>query len=138
MTILVAGLPRSGTTTVAKALEILGYDVVHYCPITNPNTKDHLYSQDYTAYVSSELLLMNPKPKGKWIILHRDKWYESMWKLGEDICEWQEHLKALETMKKDPNNFIYSVEDGWEPLCEFLGIPKPNVEYPFENALTYN
>jgi hypothetical protein len=28
----------------------------------------------------------------------------------------------------------WSVEDGWEPLCEFLGKPVPDEPFPHENA----
>lgn len=27
------------------------------------------------------------------------------------------------------------IEDGWEPLCQFLGKPIPDVEFPHANAL---
>ena len=25
----------------------------------------------------------------------------------------------------------FQVQDGWEPLCEFLDVPKPEAEFPF-------
>jgi hypothetical protein len=28
------------------------------------------------------------------------------------------------------------IEDGWEPLCKFLGKPVPKVEFPHANAAT--
>lgn len=28
----------------------------------------------------------------------------------------------------------WTVEDGWEPLCEFLGKPVPDEPFPHENA----
>jgi hypothetical protein len=28
------------------------------------------------------------------------------------------------------------IEDGWEPLCKFLGKPVPDVEFPHANAAT--
>ena len=27
----------------------------------------------------------------------------------------------------------YSVKEGWEPLCKFLGVPVPDVEFPHKN-----
>ena len=29
---------------------------------------------------------------------------------------------------------IFDVKDGWEPLCEFLEVPEPDIEFPQENA----
>ena len=28
---------------------------------------------------------------------------------------------------------VYEVKDGWEPLCEFLGVPIPNEDFPHLN-----
>lgn len=136
MKIYAAGLPRTGTTSLSKGLEILGYKVAHYCPITNADTLDQLDDSTQEAYVSSELLLRADVSHGKWILLHREKWYESMWNLGLDLCEWQKHMdkwKALKTVKQD-NVLHYSVTQGWKPLCEFLGKPIPKQPFPIENT----
>ncbi|HRI65161.1 MAG TPA: sulfotransferase, partial [Polyangium sp.] len=29
---------------------------------------------------------------------------------------------------------VYEAREGWEPLCKFLGVPVPNVEYPRVNT----
>jgi hypothetical protein len=29
---------------------------------------------------------------------------------------------------------VYEAGQGWEPLCEFLGVPLPAEPYPFENT----
>ena len=29
---------------------------------------------------------------------------------------------------------VYQAGQGWEPLCEFLGVPVPMEPYPFENS----
>lgn len=131
-----AGLPRTGTTSLSKALEILGYDVIHYCPITNPNTKEDL-TEDHQAYVSSELLLSLNTTEGKWIFLHREDWLKSMWNMGEDLCEWQVHINMWNTRAKNlvaDNVLHYKITDGWKPLCQFLGKPIPDVEFPNVNA----
>ena len=28
---------------------------------------------------------------------------------------------------------MYNCKEGWEPLCQFLGVEKPNVPFPHEN-----
>ena len=126
-----AGLPRSGTTSLAAALEILGAKVAHYCPITNPSTKGEL-DKEYDAYVSSELLLNANFSNGRWVLLHRAGWLESMYAMGQDLCEWQEHMKIWDTIKdvKEANILQYHVDDGWEPICWFLQKRIPNVKYP--------
>lgn len=130
-TIFVAGLPRTGTTSTAAALEILGYKVAHYCPITNPSTKGDL-ELEFDAYVSSELLLKADLSHGRWILLHREDWLESMYAMGQDLCDWQEHMKVWDRIQyiMQRNVFHYHIEDGWEPICWFLAKQIPNVEYP--------
>jgi hypothetical protein len=128
----VIGLPRTGTTSTSAALDILGYKVIHYCPITNPSTKENFESADYNAYVSSKLLLTYDLSYGMWILLHRGDWYDSMWRMGQDICEWQEHLKQYEILKVNTSKNLlhYNVHQGWSPICKFLKLPVPNVEFP--------
>lgn len=38
----------------------------------------------------------------------------------------------LKTAPKD-KLFIINFEDGWEPLCQFLGVPVPNTPFPHKN-----
>jgi Sulfotransferase domain len=135
-TIYGAGLPRTGTTTLAKALEILGYDVTHYCPITNPSTLDQ-QSLDYEAYVASNLLINADLTKGKWIVLTPpDRWEESMYYMGADICDYQQHMKELEKIQKlnQPNILHFYINDGWPDLCKFLGHEIPDIEFPWLNG----
>lgn len=133
-TIFGAGLPRTGTTSLAVALEILGYKTAHYCPITNPSTKGEL-ANEYDAYVSSELLLGADLSQGKWILLHREGWLDSMYAMGQDLCEWQEHMKVWDRIQFiwQRNILHYHIEDGWEILCDFLNVEVPDVEFPCIN-----
>lgn len=130
------GLPRTGTTSLSKALEILGYEVVHYCPITNPNTLSQLRGAQHEAYVSSEFLLNADLTRDVWILLHRESWVDSMWNLGQDICQWQSHIDSWNTMKSvvRENILHFSIADGWQDLCAFLGKPTPSTAFPFVNA----
>ena len=49
------------------------------------------------------------------------------------IAQYKDHIK--EVMAKVPNDklLIYSVDQGWEPLCNFLEIPIPEDEFPNVN-----
>lgn len=129
-------MPRTGTTSLAKALETLGIDVVHHCPITNPDTREELQKEKYQAYVSSDFLISNMNLKENlWIFLHRESWHESMWLLGQDECDFQDHLiswKKVQNLKQD-NILHYRISDGWVPLCNFLGVDIPSREFPHLN-----
>ncbi|KAF5603998.1 hypothetical protein FPCIR_1059 [Fusarium pseudocircinatum] len=52
---------------------------------------------------------------------------------GKQVSE--EHYKRLEERLADDQRpyLDWSVEDGWEPLCEFLGKPVPGVPFPDGN-----
>jgi hypothetical protein len=50
-------------------------------------------------------------------------------------------IKAFVKHNEDVKNFVpeerllvYSVKDGWEPLCEFLGVPVPDEPFPWVNV----
>ena len=34
---------------------------------------------------------------------------------------------------RGPEALVFSVEQGWEPLCKFLGVDVPNVPFPHAN-----
>lgn len=130
------GLPRTGTTSLFSALEILGYRTTHYCPITNPLTADSLTDLKYDAYVSSSFLLDPNFSRGIWILLHRKDWLDSVKQLGGSEHDWTEHIESWEKIRtiKRSNVLHYSVEQGWIPLCQFLNQPIPNAPYPYINT----
>lgn len=48
---------------------------------------------------------------------------------------YSRHYAELEAELREQGRpwLDWTVEDGWEPLCEFLGKPVPDVEFPNEN-----
>lgn len=44
--------------------------------------------------------------------------------------QWTAHV--VDTVPAD-RLLVFDVSDGWEPLCEFLGVPVPDVPYPRRN-----
>lgn len=45
--------------------------------------------------------------------------------------KYQEHVRAT----VPPHQLLeYSVQDGWQPLCEFLGVPVPSEPFPRTNS----
>ena len=143
--IIGVGLPRTGTTSLAKALETLGYQVIHFCPLTHVETlvDIELSMRDPNiSLVSShrELFSMTADGLGanKFILLHRDlkEWRQSVSSFGKQAEKYAEGLfeKYLECWALDrPNLLHYNVEEGWGPLCEFLGKTKPLVGFPKTN-----
>ena len=41
--------------------------------------------------------------------------------------------EVLETVPKE-RLLVYSVKDGWEPLCKFLHVPVPSIPFPLSNT----
>lgn len=46
---------------------------------------------------------------------------------------YREHSALVRRIVLEENLLIYQLGDGWEPLCEFLGRPVPDVPYPRVN-----
>jgi hypothetical protein len=61
----------------------------------------------------------------------------AQWRYGETRVErnmlkkQEEHLRAV--VPKD-KLFWFDVKDGWGPLCEILGVPVPDVDFPHNNS----
>ncbi|KAF5011612.1 hypothetical protein FDECE_2275 [Fusarium decemcellulare] len=108
---------------------------------------------------AEELLSFYPDVK---VILNRrrdvDAWYSSMKKTCFEVFSWpmwtlimkgyyngdfdrngksvfKEHYEQLEKrLTNDKRPYLeWSVEDGWKPLCEFLGKPIPDAPFPNGN-----
>jgi hypothetical protein len=143
--IIGVGLPRTGTTSLAKALEVLGYEVIHFCPLTHVETLVDLelsLSNPNVSLVSSHRELFSMTAAGivanKFILLHRDlnEWRQSVGNFGKDAEKYANGLfeAYLECWAIDrPNLLHYNVREGWEPLCEFLGKTKPLTGFPKTN-----
>lgn len=48
---------------------------------------------------------------------------------------YEEHYERLEADLKPGTYLSWAVEDGWEPLCKFLGKPVPETPFPSGNSL---
>ena len=48
-----------------------------------------------------------------------------------DYCNaWNSEVVAHVPKEK---LLVYEVKEGWEPLCNFLGLPKPDIPFPHAN-----
>lgn len=45
-----------------------------------------------------------------------------------------EHCNMIRGLVPQERLLEWYIEDGWEPLCEFLGKPTPDIEFPHANA----
>jgi Sulfotransferase domain len=44
------------------------------------------------------------------------------------------HIEAVKRGVTPERLLVYGVRDGWEPLCDFLGLPVPDEPFPHVNA----
>ena len=50
---------------------------------------------------------------------------------------YSNHYSHIRSVVPSSRLLEYTLEDGWEPLCQYLGKPVPNVPYPHENVGSY-
>jgi hypothetical protein len=97
-----------------------------------------IYGQNVIRYLSDARCEVDPKWDG-YIELMKEMWQRSGLMEGVDTTEqfmadamrrYEEEVKA--TVPAD-RLLVWSVRDGWEPLCEFLDIPVPEMPFPHLN-----
>ena len=49
------------------------------------------------------------------------------------IRRFEEHAEEVRKAIPASRLLVFEVKDGWEPLCEFLELPKPDTDFPFVN-----
>jgi hypothetical protein len=167
------GFNKSGTTSLTKAMNILGFRSVHskfegekmgtiiesnilnnqkimhglnfdfYSDFSGhiyykaldeqyPKSKFILTVRDMDEWLSSreshvERNKKDPNYKGKWIVFDRDRNRNRRIKEESEI---REYFKG-----RSDDLLILDIcgGDGWEKLCNFLSLPIPSVDFPFEN-----
>jgi hypothetical protein len=50
------------------------------------------------------------------------------------IDYFRRHTESVKTAIPAGRLLVYQVSDGWEPLCDFLGVPVPDSPFPSENS----
>ena len=157
------GLPKTGTSSLHRALQILGYTSVHY-PMSIADIEACDASSDLPIAMGYKFLDVM-RPGSKFILTVRSEadWLESCRKhfLNPIAIEWaanarlamfgcdryDESLFAEVKTRHESQVFYYfrnSPEklmvinvcsgDGWGPLCRFLGKPVPSIPFPHENS----
>jgi len=46
---------------------------------------------------------------------------------------FNKHIELVKTVFPEERLLIHSAKDGWQPLCDFLGVPVPDGPYPWVN-----
>jgi hypothetical protein len=97
-----------------------------------------IYGENVIRYLSDARCEIDPKWDG-YIELMKEMWQRSGLMEGVDTSEqfmadamrrYEEEVKA--TVPAD-RLLVWSVRDGWEPLCEFLGVSVPEMPFPHLN-----
>ncbi len=141
------GLPRTGTSSLSSALNVLGYEGRHSCIIFGDSdslaSKDKSYLIDNSSFKKlNELLLLNPNKK--YILTTREdsSWSKSIKNFSLEIdslvlpSDYEvstTHLFRL--LNRSENLLVINVFDNtsdqnWQSLCEFLDEPIPNEDFP--------
>jgi Sulfotransferase domain len=97
-----------------------------------------LYGDVLIRHLSSARAEIDPKWRG-YIELMKEMWQRSGLMDGEDTsADWMSsamqryHDEVQGTVPSD-RLLVWSVADGWEPLCEFLEVPVPDMPFPHLN-----
>ena len=95
-----------------------------------------LYGEGLIGHMSAARVEVDPK-WGGYIDLMIEMWQRSGLLSGQDTGDWgaamqRYHEEVKQTVPAD-RLLVWSVSDGWEPLCEFLELPVPETPFPHLN-----
>ncbi|KIJ33609.1 hypothetical protein M422DRAFT_264375 [Sphaerobolus stellatus SS14] len=111
-----------------------------------PDAKFILTTRDPKKWERSMKLTVNPLVEQVQTAVEPQEWQKSarVWNelrkklqpelLTDDFADvLVRHNKRVEELIPASQLLVYKVEDGWEPLSEFLGVPIPDVPFPNVN-----
>lgn len=52
---------------------------------------------------------------------------------GHLVERYERHVDSVRSSVKDGQLLVWSLTDGWTPLCSFLGVPEPDEPFPHVN-----
>jgi sialic acid synthase SpsE len=139
------GLPRTGTTSLSFALEILGLDSHHHCVINNSDNESNStimvnngfyknYRELFTNNLDSKFILTVRNPQ-EWETSMSSKQHLIEGKVP-NITEYNsEIIRFFE--ENDGNLLILNIfeennKDIWSKLCNFLDVKTPKLNFPHE------
>lgn len=155
------GMGKTGTTTLVEALEILGFTPGYHGPNLRRIIKSRCAADNVVA--ANYRLLASRFPNAKFILTLRkkDAWLASREKHKkryplspgysaarislygkndpQEADEWpayERHTEAVRRFFKGENRLLemdICGGDGWETLCPWLGVPVPDVTFPWRH-----
>jgi hypothetical protein len=161
------GYAKTGTSSISKALSILGYRSVHWLRAgikPKEGWISYIKKCKYDAFADMPIIkkgffktLDREFPDSKFILTTRDT--ESLLKSWENYFT-EEHLaikseedrkkvkifyerhneQVVDYFKDKPSQLLIMnifENDGWDKLCKFLDKPVPNVPFPHKNIGFY-
>jgi hypothetical protein len=162
MKIFGIGLSNTGTTSLAKALEVLGYRAVHYpwslqeidefdaavdIPVAcryrelderHPGSRFILTTRPFEEWIDRRRRKPVDKDRPqKWVLDTRIRMYGSITFDAKLYTEayYRHHEEVNDYFKERLEDLLIlplKADDKWERLCGFLGKEIPSVEYPWE------
>jgi hypothetical protein len=159
----VVGFPRCGSTSICKALNILGWNVIH-----NPRNLDELEKHNAAGDIlitANWKVLYKIFPSAKFILNTRDfdLWFQSIQRLSgfwlsdmyynkyyrETVYgthnsvdrqtlkqSWDNHHIEIQNTIPAENLLIFHQPFEWRPICQFLEQPIPDKKFPWLNYQT--
>jgi hypothetical protein len=137
------GLSRTGTKSLATALQILGYETLHYCPLINNGDAVSLDDiKKYDAIISTKFYgiystLDLQYPNSKFILTTRDieHWFSSISKYSDrwNKGDLEKHEGEVKTYFENRDNLLCldtGQKDAWSYLCNFLSRTVPQISFP--------
>ncbi len=161
------GFSKTGTTSLHKALYILGYRSIHWPRAHLEPRKgwiEYIKSSHYDAFSDAPIYfsdfykkLDKEFPGSKFILTTRNpldlvrSWenyfMNAPWSIDNEedkqqlIKEYNIHQKdVIEYFKERPSQFLILDViggEGWEKLCKFLQKPIPNISFPHKRIAKY-
>jgi len=149
--VVCCGLPKTGTKSIVKAFDILGYRAVHHISMkTVEDFNIEVTAEGEAVYNWKEIYYKYPETK--FILTTRSDWVERISRKARKIASdrsnllrfgdksqefYDNHCNEIREFFSDkPDQFLEMnlfEGDGWKELCGFLGIrckrtPFPNVK----------
>lgn len=140
---------------MAKALEILGYNVLFYCPLTNQGVdwlEQEVNPEEYDVVVDWSMLgdidiWLTAIKTDCVICLNRDysDWSMSMDNMGVSpriqkvyLEDYDRGIKSLRESTTPFMELYITEKPSWRVLCQFLEKPIPDRPFPHYNMSDYN
>ena len=147
------GLPRTGTASLNKALQMLGKESNHRCILHDnkqkPITVTDIYNVDNSFYQHFRTTLYNTRFKNSLFILttrDRTDWETSISRFNgpEDIPNIEDYEYNIKQIFADLNKAtqlliinIFKDPNSFKKLATFLGVKHNNLEFPHTKKLSH-